>query len=194
MVNDMEFPKKKYNTIVIDPPWDITMSGKVKRRPNRARRLPYDTMSLDEIKKIPISQIANVGCHVYCWTTNKTLRQAFDVLQSWGVNFHLTLVWVKPSSIAPCFAYNFATEFCLLGFYGKPMQKFSGKVRLNWLQAFTKKGQHSRKPNVFRALFEEMSPSPRIELFARERYEGWDAWGDEVSNEIQQSLRRGDGV
>lgn len=185
----MDFPKKKYNTIVIDPPWEITMTGRNNTRPNRARQLPYNTMSLEEIKKIPIYQIANIGCHIYCWATNKTLKQSFDVLHSWGVNFHLTLVWVKPTSIAPCFAYKFATEFCLLGFYGKPMQKFIGKGKLNWLQAFTKAGQHSRKPNVFRALFEEMSPSPRIELFARERYEGWDAWGNEVSKEIQTNLK-----
>ena len=69
---------QKYNTIVIDPAWDIHLSGKVNRRPNRAEELPYKIMSLQEIKEIPIGKIANVGCHVYCWTTNKMLKQTFD--------------------------------------------------------------------------------------------------------------------
>ena len=52
---------KKYNTIVIDPAWDISLSGKVNRRPNRAEKLPYKVMSLQEIKDIPIGKIANLG-------------------------------------------------------------------------------------------------------------------------------------
>ena len=86
------FPDKKYNTIVLDPPWDISMSGKNIRRKNQAKKLDYKTMSLDEIKQMPLYKIANLGCHVYCWTTNKFLRETFNVLESWGVNYHLTLV------------------------------------------------------------------------------------------------------
>ena len=97
---------KKYNTIVIDPPWNISMSGKVKRgREKRAESLKYKTMSLQEIRSIPIKNIANKGCHVYCWTTNKMLKDTFDVLESWGVNFHLVMVMVKPSGIAPAMGY-----------------------------------------------------------------------------------------
>ena len=64
-------PKKKYNTIVLDPPWNISVTGKVNIRPNRKKKLDYPTMSMKEIKSIPINQIGNIGCHVYCWTTNK---------------------------------------------------------------------------------------------------------------------------
>ena len=175
----MELPNKKYNTIVIDPPWQISMTGEVKRRENRANKLPYKTISLDEIKKIPINKIANKGSHVYCWTTNKMLRETFNVLEEWGVNFHLVMPMVKPSGIAPCMGYVFGSEFCLLGFYGKPMQKFLKVGKLNWIKAFNKAGKHSSKPDEFYNLVKEMSPSPRIDIFARSKHVGFEPFGDE---------------
>jgi len=181
--------KQKYNTIVIDPPWDISMTGKTALRPNRAKELPYKTMSLDEIKKIPIGRIANQGAHIYCWTTNKMLKDTFDVLESWGVNFHLVLVWVKPSAIAPCFAYKFATEFCLLGFFGKPMQKFKKNCQLNWIKATPVRNGHSAKPDEFYNLIREMSPEPMIDIFARKPRVGFNVWGDEIASpETQATL------
>ena len=175
---------QKYNTIVIDPPWDINLSGKVNRRPNRATKLPYEVMSLQEIKDIPIGKIANVGCHVYCWTTNKMLNDTFEVLKSWGVNYHLTMVLVKPNGMCPCFGYKFATEFCLLGFYGKPMQKFQKIGHLNWVKGFNKAGEHSAKPDEFYKIISDTSPAPRIDIFARKGRIGFDVWGDEAPNWI----------
>ena len=187
---------QKYNTIVIDPAWDIHLSGKVNRRPNRAEELPYKIMSLQEIKEIPIGKMANVGCHVYCWTTNKMLRDTFDVLQAWGVNYHLTMVLAKPNGMCPCFGYKFATEFCLLGFYGKPMQKFTKIGCLNWLNGFNKAGEHSVKPDEFYRIVSEMSPSPRIDIFARRQRLGWDVFGDEVDSQIPLNVEQsgGDGL
>lgn len=178
----------KYNTIVIDPPWNINLTGGFKRE-NRARKLPYKTISLEEIKKFPIKDFANTGCHVYCWTTNKMLNDTFDVFNEWGVNFHLVLVWTKPSGIAPCLAYQFATEFCLLGFYGKPMQEFNGKVKPNWITGFNKAGKHSAKPQSFYNLVREMSPAPRIDIFSRQVNPEFDNWGDEAPKEKQMNLK-----
>lgn len=177
----LSFPDKKYNTIVIDPPWNISLTGSVKMRKKRAKQLPYKTMSLDEIKQIPINSIANIGCHVYCWTTNKMLKDTFDVLESWGVRFHLVLVMVKPSGIAPCMGYIFGTEFCLLGFYSKPMQKFTDIGKLNWFKSMNLAGKHSTKPDMFYKLVEQMSPAPRIDVFARQDRHGWDVFGDEIT-------------
>lgn len=176
----MRIPNKKYNTIVIDPPWEISMTGKVKRRENRAERLPYKTMNLNEIRNFPIHALCKKGCHVYCWTTNKMLQHTFDVLKSWGVNFHLVMPIVKPSGIAPCMGYVFASEFVLLGFFGKPMQKFKKIGKLNWLKTFNKAGNHSAKPEEFYNLVREMSPEPRIDIFARRIIEGFDSWGDQA--------------
>ena len=176
---EINLPNKKYNTIVLDPPWDISMTGSVKKRPNRKKELDYPTMSLEEIKKIPMQDICNIGCHVYTWTTNKMLPYTFDVLKSWGVNYHLTMVWNKPNGMMPCFGYKFATEFCLLGFYKKPMQKFKGMAELNHINNPSIK-PHSTKPQKFYDLVEKMSPSNYLEMFARNQRVGWDVWGNEV--------------
>jgi len=176
---------KKYNTIVIDPPWNISMTGKVKREENRSETLPYRTMTIEEIKNIPLKNIANIGCHVYCWTTNKMLHETFHILKSWGVNFHLVMPMVKPSGIAPCMGYVFASEFVILGFFGKPMQKFNKIGKLNWIKFFNGANKHSSKPDEFYKLVEEMSPVPRIDIFARNKRKGWDVFGDEVDSDVQ---------
>ena len=176
----MKLPKKKYNTIVLDPPWDISLTGKLKREKNRAIKLPYKTMSLDQIKSLPIGKIANKGAHIYTWTTNKMLPYSFDVLKSWGVNYHLTLVWTKPSFIAPAMGYQFATEFLQLGFYQKPMLKFKRIGLKNWINIFQSRNNHSKKPKEFYDLIDKMSPSPKLEMFARDKKKNWDAWGDEL--------------
>jgi N6-adenosine-specific RNA methylase IME4 len=173
------FPTQKYNTIVLDPAWNIPLTGKVKVRPNRKEKLDYSTMSLEEVKNLPLGNVANIGSHIYTWTTNKMLPYTFDILKSWGVNYHLTLVWTKPNGMMPCFGYKFATEFCLLGFYGKPMQKFTSMAKLNWFKNPSIK-PHSTKPGCFFDLVDEMSPSPKLEMFARTTRLGWDSWGDEV--------------
>ena len=184
MVKMFEEIQQKYNTIVIDPPWDISMAGHMLNH-TWAEELPYKTMSLQEIKDIPIGKIANTGSHIYCWTTNKMLKETFDVLGNWGVNFHLCLVWNKNSGIAPCLGYVFATEFCLLGFYGKPMQKFTKMGKVNWLNLKQNgQGKHSSKPDEWYKLIEEMSPAPRIDIFARRERQGWDVWGNEVKQVI----------
>jgi len=178
----------KYNTIVIDPPWDLNLVGGFDKRENRAKELPYKTMTLQEIKDFPIKNFANEGCHIYLWTTNSFLRRAFEVFDSWGVSFHLVLVYAKPSFIAPVLAYQFATEFLLLGFYGKPMQKFSGKIKLNWFEGHSQAGNHSKKPDVAYNLIRDMSPEPRIDIFSRRCIAGFDAWGDQAPKEKQEVL------
>jgi len=172
-----------YNTIVVDPPWAISMAGggrNVRHSKKFPKALPYKTMTQDEIRAFPLSQWAAPGAHVYLWTTSKMLHEAFHVLEGWGVSFHLALPMVKTSGIAPAMGYVFGSEFCLLGFYGRPMQRFKDIGALNWLTVNPTSGQHSRKPDIFYDLVERMSPGPYIDLFARRRRLGWDAWGDEV--------------
>ena len=121
------------------------------------------------------------------WTTNKMLKHTWDIFESWGVNYHLTLPWVKTNGMCPMFSYKFASEFCMLGFYGKPMQKFNKCVRLNWLQtAQAKAGSHSAKPNEFYDLIKDMSPDPRIDIFSRKEHDGFDQWGDQAVNPIKE--------
>ena len=85
----LNFPDKKYKTIVVDPPWDIKLIS-LKVRPNQ-KAMPYKTMTLDEIKSLPINDLADEHCHIYLWTTMSYLPKAFDVLQSWGFKYNCLL-------------------------------------------------------------------------------------------------------
>jgi len=172
----------KYNTIVIDPPWQVRMGAIPKCRPNRARELPYKTMTTEQIKQFPIKEFANEGAHVYLWATNSKVIEALEVLREWEVRFHLIMPLVKPTGMTPLLTgYKFAAEYCILGFYHPPMQKFIGSGKLNWIKGFNKAGQHSSKPDEFYKLVETMSPGPRIDIFSRKKREGWDQHGDECS-------------
>lgn len=178
----------KFNTLVIDPPWPISMAGEFKERHSSPKQLPYEAMAIEDITRLPVADLLNPGAHVYLWCTNKTLRRAFDVLDQWGVRFHLALVMTKPSGIAPSLGYVFGTEFCLLGIAGRPMQPFLNIGRLNHFSRPAVRGQHSTKPDYFYSLVEEMSPGPRADLFARKKRDNWCVWGNEVESDFRLDL------
>lgn len=174
-----------FNTLVVDPPWPISMAGKIEGRRSRPRLLPYSTMSLSDIGALPINRLANTGAHVYLWCTNKTLRAAYDVLDAWNMRFHQVLVMHKPSGMAPSLGYVFGTEFCLLAFHGRPMQPFTATGTLNHFSRPSVRGQHSTKPDYFYEMVEKMSPGPYADIFARRKREGWSVWGDEVESDFE---------
>lgn len=166
----------KYRTIVIDPPWNQRKTGLRKVRPKQGRDLNYAVMSIEEIKRFPINDFADSQCHIYLWTINKYLREAFDVLYAWNFRFHAVLVWKKPTGVTP-FSFQFVNEFVLFGYRGKfKIRKigvpttFEAKVR-----------QHSRKPDILYQIAEDCSFPPRIDIFSREKRQGWDQWGNETS-------------
>ena len=179
------FPEAVYSTIVIDPPWPIK---KIERevRPNQGRTLEYPVMSLDEIKELPIQDLANPeGCHIYLWVTQKYLPTGLELFEKWGVKYHCLLTWLKPSGITP-FSWQFNTEHALFGQIGyTPLEKLGLKL------GFTEeRREHSRKPEKFYEMVLQASPEPRIELFARQTRQGFTAWG----NEIDKFSRGYDGV
>jgi N6-adenosine-specific RNA methylase IME4 len=181
-----DLPTAKYSTIVLDVPWPISMAGKRRiARHGRPKELPYKTLTLDEIKTFPVADLVSPGAHVYLWATNATLPHAFNLLHHWNLRYHLTLPLVKKSGIAPCNGYVFASEFCLLAFNGRPMQKFLAMGKLNWLVTNPTPGQHSRKPDTFYLMVEQMSPGPRLDCFSRRAPDGaFDCWGDQVQNGV----------
>lgn len=87
---------KKYKTILIDPPWPQSTIGEYKKHTCR-QRLPYSTMTLEEIQKLPIEKFADIGCHLWLWTTNEFLEQGFRLLRGWGFTYLAPITWVKPS-------------------------------------------------------------------------------------------------
>ena len=172
----MELPNKKYKTILIDPPWKIKMMHKLKRRPNTADELSYNTMTIDEIKKIPINNIADVGCHLWLWTTNQTIKDGFDLMEYWGFKYLAPIHWIKSSGCG--FWFVSRSQTCLFGYKDKC---YFNKERCKPNVIFTKPSKiHSKKPIEFYKYIECISDKPRIELFARNKRNGWTSLGDEI--------------
>ena len=167
----LEFPDKKYKTIVIDPPWDIKLIS-LKVRPNQ-KEMPYKTMTLDEIKLLPINKLADEHCHIYLWTTMSFLPKAFDVLKSWGFKYNCLLTWDKTNGFCP-FGFKWTTEFCLFAMRKLRLKKIGIKTLFR-----EKHTVHSRKPQTFYNIVQKVSHPPFIEIFARRRRNGWDVFGND---------------
>lgn len=165
------FPQKKYKTIYADPPWLEVGGGKIKRGADKH----YSLMKTKDICQLPVGDIADENCWLFMWVTNNFLKDGIDVLESWGFRYVTNFVWVK-NSFGIGYYFRGQHEICLFGVKGnlKPIKRNVSSV----LSA--DKRRHSQKPDEARNKIAEMSYEPRIELFARTKTEGWDAWGNEI--------------
>jgi N6-adenosine-specific RNA methylase IME4 len=174
MVN---FPSGRYKTIYLDPPWPEQGRGKIKRGADRH----YSLMSVKDIKALPVGELADPeGCHIYLWVTNNFLQAGLDCLKAWGFEYVTTITWMKDRQGLGQY-YRGLTEHCLFGTTKKrlPYKVIDGK-RCQGVTGFIEpKRKHSQKPEKMRAMIETVSYAPRIELFAREKFQGWDGWGNE---------------
>lgn len=181
---------KKYKTIVADPPWQYGKWGAASDSPTARKKfpngqwerkfdMPYNQMTVNEIKAMPVYEMADNDCDLYLWTTQKYLPDAFDVFRAWGFKYCQTLTWCKaPRGTGQGGLFCPTTEFLVLGRKGRMP---TGKTRKDstWWQV-KRTTKHSQKPEFFQNMIEEQSDGPRVELFARRSREGWDAWGNEV--------------
>jgi len=171
---------KKYQIIYADPPWPVE---KIKRkvRPNQIK-MDYPTMTLTEIRAlgIPLQSCMANSCKLFLWATHKYLPIAFDVMKWWGFQYQRTITWDKQNGMC-LFGFHHRTEFLLFGYKGKiemyPKQKAFPTI------VVAKSARHSEKPNIFREFIEPFG-EPRLELFARQKADGWDCWGNEVESDI----------
>jgi N6-adenosine-specific RNA methylase IME4 len=174
----------KYRTILIDPPWDI----KFDLPWGQGKKKQYDTMSIDEIKALPISTLAADECDLFCWTTQTYLPQTFDILKAWGFKYHITLTWDKGSGLA-MFGFYRRTEFCIYAYKGKIGIEKEGQTiptKIEDIPDFfmEKSKMHSRKPQILYRYIEMKAKSPRLELFARSKRAGWDVWGNQAPKSV----------
>jgi N6-adenosine-specific RNA methylase IME4 len=181
------FDLKKYRTILIDPPWEQEMTGSYKQlRKNRRKSLPYPTMTLEEIKHLPIEQMAETGCHLWLWTTNQYLEPGFMLMREWGFKYLAPIHWVKPSGLGNWFIHR--TQTVLFGYY-KKCEFPLGRYRPNIIETGCPT-EHSAKPDQTYRYIESISPPNRLEIFARPwtpmfpKRDGWDTWGNEMPNDI----------
>lgn len=177
----MNLPDKRYSIIYADPPWFYN------KRKEKSRTLSaqnhYSVMELEDICKLPVGNIADDNSILFLWTTFPHLEQAFKVINAWGFTYKTNgFTWVKENkdhSIYMGMGYYTRSnaEICLLATKGS-VKRISAFVKQVVIEP---KRRHSQKPDVVRDRIVELcGDMPRIELFARERFEGWDAWGNEI--------------
>lgn len=171
-----------YRVIYADPPWpyrDKTLRfGEERRAGDSTVTAHYDTMTLDDIKALPIEAMPE--SYLFLWATNPLLREAFEVMEAWNFEYKTTLTWVKPS-IRMGYYFRGRTEHLLFGTRGKP-----GRLKRNDLGNVINAPvtRHSQKPEQFYDLIEAACDGPYLEMFARRRRHGWDVWGNQAPEEF----------
>jgi N6-adenosine-specific RNA methylase IME4 len=173
--------KMNYQIIYADPPWKYQDKGC-----NGNCEAHYKTMSIQDLEFMGdfVKDLSNENCVLFLWTTYPMLKEALRVIEAWGFKYKsIAFQWIKLNKKNGKPFYGLGrwtrgnTEPCLLATKGKP-QRISKSVFQLIQEPIA---EHSKKPNIVRdKIVELMGNLPRIELFARERERGWDAWGDEV--------------
>lgn len=178
---------RRFTTILADPPWQFqNRTGKV--APEHRRLSRYGTMSLDDIKVLPVEAAAADTAHLYLWVPNALLPEGLAVMQAWGFHYKSNIVWQKvrkdggPDGRGVGFYFRNVTELLLFGIRGKNARTLApGRTQVNIMS--TRKREHSRKPDEQYALIESCSSGPYLELFARGERPGWTIWGNQADED-----------
>lgn len=177
---------RRFKTVLADPPWQFTnKTGKV--APEHHRLMRYPTMTLDDIKALPVSTACEDTAHLYMWVPNALLPEGIEVLRAWGFNYKSNIVWHKlrkdggSDGRGVGFYFRNVTELLLFGVRGKNARTLQpGRTQVNYLG--TRKREHSRKPDEQYPLIQSCSPGPYLEMFARGERPGWTIWGNEANS------------
>ena len=181
----------KFNTILADPAWRFhNRTGKI--APEHKNLYRYPTLSLEEIKAIPVQDCVLSSAHLYLCVPNALLDEGLEVMKAWGFKYKTNLVWHKIRKDGGSdgggvgFYFRNATELILFGTAGKTARTLDpGRTQVN-LIASRKQG-HSRKPDELYDLIERCSEGAYLELFARRRRQNWEQWGNQVEKEDSRS-------
>jgi N6-adenosine-specific RNA methylase IME4 len=176
---------KKYQIIYADPAWSYNVW---RNKESRTADSHYRVSGLEEMKLLRVSDIAEDNCVLLMWTTAPWIGGAIELMRSWGFTYKtIAFVWVKKNKIADSLFWGMGhytrsnAEFVILGIKGHPK-----RIARNIHQIVETKIQtHSKKPAIIRNKITELfGDLPKIELFATERVENWDCWGDEVQGDV----------
>lgn len=182
---------KKYNTVYADPPWRFqNRTGKV--APEHRRLSRYETMTLDEIKSLPVPAFTGEKAHLYLWVPNALLPDGLAVMDAWGFTYKSNIVWEKvrkdgqPDGRGVGFYFRNVTELLLFGIKKRsaPNRTLSpARSQVNLIR--TVKREHSRKPDEIITIIEACSQAPRLEMFARGDRSDWDMWGNQADADYE---------
>lgn len=174
-------PEGRFEIIVIDPPWEAPVKEYDSDHYMGRTSNPYPEMSLEQIRNIKLPYSDN--CVLWLWTTHHYIWDAIEILKGWGFEYKAILVWNKElMGVGKWFRKQ--CEFCLLGIKGKPIWDTTN-TRDIISEARTK---HSRKPDIFYKMVEEICIGRKLDYFAREKRNGWEVFGNEIKKENDISL------
>lgn len=177
---------RKFATILADPPWQFqNRTGKV--APEHKRLSRYPTLSLQEIKDIPVQLAAEDTAHLYLWVPNALLPDGLAVMEAWGFKYKTNIPWYKirkdggPDGRGVGFYFRNVTELILFGVRGKNVRTLQpGRSQPNIIS--TRKREHSRKPDEQYKIIESCSWGEYLELFSRGNRKNWACWGNQADN------------
>jgi len=181
--------ERKYQIIYADPPWSYYNDSTAK--PNCTtikgmRRPPYPVMSSQDIKDLLVKDISAKNCILFIWTTDYHLEKCLEVIKEWGFKYKtIGFVWNKKCCFMGAYTIKSGIELCLLATKGEDAHKLVKSHNIRSLIE-EKRKKHSEKPiEVKERIVKLIGDLPRIELFARQKTEGWDVWGNEVKSDIE---------
>ena len=163
---------RTFRTIYADPPWQFqNRTGKV--APEHRRLTRYPTMTISDIKALPVYELASICSHLYLWVPNALLPDGLEVMRSWGFEYKTNIIWEKVRH-----------DGQLFGIRGKGNRTLApARSQVNLIR--TVKREHSRKPDEMIPIIEACSPGPYLELFARGDREGWAMWGNQAAADYE---------
>lgn len=168
-------PRNHFGAIVADPPWHFKSFDGKKGVPTQGAD-PYDTMSLADLKALPVGDIAAKDCVLLMWTVSHLQDEASDVARAWGFTpKSVGFIWDK-QRVGMGYWVRQEAEICKLFTRGKP-KRLNADVR-QMIRA--PRREHSRKPDDQYERTERLTAGPYLEMFARQTWPGWTAWGNQV--------------
>jgi N6-adenosine-specific RNA methylase IME4 len=185
--------QRRFSTLLVDPPWQFAnRTGKI--APKHQRLARYGTLTLEEIKALPVQDVVASTAHLYLWCPNALLPEGLAVMKAWGFNYKSNIVWHKVRKDGGSdgrgvgFYFRNVTELVLFGIRGKNARTLApGRRQVNLLA--TRKREHSRKPDEQYRIIEDCSPGPYLELFARGVRQSWTVWGNQANEEYSPSWK-----
>lgn len=178
---------KKYQIIYADPPWSYNDTQKSGGTAYFGASVRYPTMNNVDIAGLDVDAIADKNCVLFLWATSPLLQEAINTIVSWGFRYKtIAFCWNKQSKrgkwISNMGRWTMGNvEICLLAVKGSPKRVVKNVKQL----VIAERKRHSEKPDeVRKRIVELMGDIPRVELFARQKTEGWDVWGNEVESDI----------
>lgn len=175
----IELPQGPFGCILCDAPWSFRTYGGKDVAPARAEQ-PYSVMSLADLKHLPVGDVAAKDAILFMWTVSHLQDEATDLARSWGfAPKSVAFVWDK-GRIGMGYWTRQEVEICKLYTRGKPKRKSKGVRQL--IRA--PRREHSRKPDEQYSRIESLVDGPYLEMFARQAWPNWTAWGNEAGKYV----------